>query len=71
MGLTWEAKVIAAVVADTDGDGVAETNWKHEVTPDRGDINIWLDKINLIMLFAKWQGGIFNTQKENCNFMID
>ena len=32
MILTWEAKVIAA--AD------AETNWKHKVTPDWGDLNI-------------------------------
>ena len=33
-GLTWEAKVFAAAAADA----VAETNWKHKVTPDRGDL---------------------------------
>ena len=32
--LTWEAKVIGAAVADADTDAVAETNWKHKVTPD-------------------------------------
>ena len=31
MVLTWEAKVVAAADA-------AETNWKHKVTPDRGDL---------------------------------
>ena len=29
----WEGKVFAP--ADADG---AETNWKHKVTPDRGDL---------------------------------
>ena len=31
--LTWEGKVFAAADADA-----AETNWKHKVTPDRGDL---------------------------------
>ena len=36
--LTWEGKVFAAVdAADADA---AETNWKHKVTPDRGDLII-------------------------------
>ena len=30
----WEAKVIA----DVDADAAAETNWKHKVTPDWGDL---------------------------------
>ena len=30
-GLTWEAKFVAAADA-------AETNWKHKVTPDWGDL---------------------------------
>ena len=49
MVLTWEAKVIAAAVAaaadadadveaDADADAAAETNWKHKVTPDWGDL---------------------------------
>ena len=37
--LTWEAKVIAAD-ADADADADAETNWKHKVTPDWGDLTI-------------------------------
>ena len=35
MVLMWEGKVFAA--ADTDA---AETNWKHKVTPDWGDLMI-------------------------------
>ena len=31
----WEAKVVAAADAAADA---AETNWKHKVTPDRGDL---------------------------------
>ena len=31
----WEAKVIEAADA-----AAAETNWKHQVTPDRGDLII-------------------------------
>ena len=31
--LTWEGKKFAAADA-------AETNWKHKVTPDRGDLNM-------------------------------
>ena len=42
MDLTWEAKVIAAAAAaaaaDADADAAAETNWKHKVTPDWGDL---------------------------------
>ena len=47
--LTWEGKVFAAAdadaiaadadAADADADAdAAETNWKHKVTPDRGDL---------------------------------
>ena len=38
----WEAKVVAVAdaVADTAVVAVAETNWKHKVTPDRGDLMI-------------------------------
>ena len=32
--MTWEAKVIAAA----DADAAAETNWKHKVTPDWGEL---------------------------------
>ena len=35
MVLTWE---VAATDADAD---VAETNWKHKVPPDWGDLIIW------------------------------
>ena len=31
--LTWEGKVFAAADADA-----AETDWKHKVIPDRGDL---------------------------------
>ena len=34
--LTWEGKVFAAADADVDA---AETDWKHKVTPERGDLN--------------------------------
>ena len=37
MALTWEAKVIAAAAADADA---AETNWKHKVTLEWGDLKI-------------------------------
>ena len=38
--LTWEGKVFAAVDA-------AETDWKHKVTPERGDlikVRVWKPK---------------------------
>ena len=40
MVLTWEAKVVAAADAAADAAvaHTAETNWKHKVTPDRGDL---------------------------------
>ena len=31
----WEGKVFAAADADDDA---AETDWKHKVTPERGDL---------------------------------
>ena len=34
----WEGKVFAAADADADADA-AETDWKHKVTPERGDLN--------------------------------
>ena len=37
MVLTWEAKVIE-VAAAADVDVAAETNWKHKVNPDWGDL---------------------------------
>ena len=43
MVLTWEAKVIAAEDADAD----AETNRKHKITPDWGDLIKKGAKINL------------------------
>ena len=40
MVLTWEAKVVAAAdaAADAAEADAAETNWKHEVTPDWSDL---------------------------------
>ena len=35
----WEGKVFAAADADA-----AETDWKHKVTPERGDLIINVDK---------------------------
>ena len=35
--LMWEGKVFAAADADADA---AETDWKHKVTPERGDLMI-------------------------------
>ena len=35
MVLMWETKVIAAVA---DVDAAAETNWKHNVAPNWGDL---------------------------------
>ena len=37
----WEGKVFAAAAADVDADAdadAAETDWKHKVTPERGDL---------------------------------
>ena len=34
--LTWEGKVFAA--ADVADEDAAETDWKHKVTPERGDL---------------------------------
>ena len=34
----WEGKVFSAADADADADA-AETDWKHKVTPERGDFN--------------------------------
>ena len=65
MVLTWEAKVVAAADADA-----AETNWKHKVTPDRGDLmtspqastSIMLTPYMVLPLFATrftaYAGGI-------------
>ena len=37
--LTWEGKVFAAAAADADADAdAAETDWKHKVTPEGGDL---------------------------------
>ena len=36
--LTWETKVVAAAAAAAEADDATETNWKHKVTPDRGDL---------------------------------
>ena len=36
--LMWEGKDFVA--ADADAADAAETNWKHKVTPDRGDLMI-------------------------------
>ena len=40
----WEGKVFAAADADADADAAdadaAETDWKHKVTPERGDLII-------------------------------
>ena len=43
MVLTWEGKVFAAADADADAadTDAAETDWKHKVTPERGDLIIW------------------------------
>ena len=39
--LMWEGKVFAAADADADADAdEAETDWKHKVTPERGDFNM-------------------------------
>ena len=35
----WEGKVFVAADADADADA-AETDWKHKVTPERGDLMI-------------------------------
>ena len=47
----WEAKVVAAAdvaAAAATATGAAETNWKHKVTPDRGDLIVILkDGINV------------------------
>ena len=41
----WEGKVFATADADADADA-AETDWKHKVTPELGD---------LIMYVLEWQ----------------
>ena len=51
----WEGKVFAAANADADADA-AETDWKHKVTPERGDLImlikqlhvLWIKKFNFI-----------------------
>ena len=43
MVLRWEVKVIAAAI-EAAAAAVAEMNWKHKVTPDQGDLNIYLSK---------------------------
>ena len=48
--LTWEGKVFAVADAAGDADAdAAEADWKHKVTPDRGDLNI---KISLQCYFC-------------------
>ena len=34
----WEAKIVVAVDAVAAVDVSADANWKHLVTPDRGDL---------------------------------
>ena len=49
MVLTPEGKVfVAADAADAD---VAETNWKHKVTPDWGDLDITLRREQMTFCF--------------------
>ena len=36
----WEGKVFAAADADAVNADAAETDWKHKVTPERGDLMI-------------------------------
>ena len=54
----WEGKVSAAAAADADADAAdadaadaAEADWKHEVTPERGDL-IMRAYINKIFFFC-------------------
>ena len=55
--LTCEGKVFAAADAAVDADAAAdadadaaETNWKHKVTPDRGD----LIKLKFLTNYMSW-----------------
>ena len=38
MVLRWEGKVFAAADTDADAADTAETDWKHEFTPERGEL---------------------------------
>ena len=38
--LMWEGKVFAAADADAADADAAETDWKHKVSPERGDLII-------------------------------
>ena len=42
----WEGKVFADADADADAADVdaAETDWKHKVTPERGDRVTWIEQ---------------------------
>ena len=44
--LTWEGKVFAAADADAADADAAETDWKHKVTPERGDLIMDLHELN-------------------------
>ena len=53
----WEGKVFAAAVADADADAAAaETDWKHKVTPEWGDLMkealvLWFCIVGNLMCF--------------------
>ena len=50
--LTWEGKVFVA--ADADAADVAEMNWKHKVTPDRGDLMMVRLPMHICITQAQW-----------------
>ena len=54
--LTWEAKVVAAADAAADAD----TNWKHKVTPDRGDLKRCDGQTENTICRAAWSQLKFN-----------
>ena len=49
--LTWEGKVFAAADADAD---TAETDWKHKVTPERGDLITFIMMCGMKLLIHSW-----------------
>ena len=64
----WEALVIVAVVADAS----AETNWKHKVTPDWGELITFEKVIGCIIvgiLSCRWN--YKNSQVERPNNIAD
>ena len=65
MVLTWEANVVAAGDAAAAADA-AETNWKHKVTPDRGDLMMVSLLTHTYVIQPQWVNTTKSSNNHSC-----